>query len=177
MASEGLTTTPDRMTRWMAFALVANAAAVLVMSAVVLLRDDARGPGLPSLLPAAWAQQPPIAGGAGVFIMPAQLSSNTWGVYLLDVDAQTLAVYQYLPGDRQLQLVAARTYRHDRRLQQFNTAAPSPREVEELLRMEERLRRGGASEAIPSGNLSGSVETPGPTPGAGASGGSSGGVR
>lgn len=142
------------MGRLLAVALLVNGVGLVLLATALVVRDGVRWP---SLLPMAVAQQPPIAGGAGVFVMPAQLSGNTWGVYLLDVDAQTLAVYQYLPGERQLQLVAARTYRHDRRLQQFNTAAPSPREVEELLRMEERLRRGAGP------------ETPAPSP-AGATG-------
>jgi len=66
---------------------------------------------------------------------------------LLDVDSQTLAAYQFLPSPRSLQLVAARTYRFDRGLQNFNTAAPSPREVEELLKMEDRVRRGNPQPA------------------------------
>jgi len=70
---------------------------------------------LPSFLPAAYAQQqPPIAGGGGVFIMPAQFSVNTWGCYLLDIDAQTVVAYQFYPGDRQLRFVAARNYRFGR---------------------------------------------------------------
>lgn len=130
--------------RALVWALFANAGAFALIAVALFARGESR---LPALLPMAMAQnQPPIAGGAGVFVMPAQFSSNTWGAYLLDVDSQTLAVYVYLPGERQLQLVAARTYRHDRRLQQFNTAAPSPREVEELLRMEERVRRGAGSD-------------------------------
>ncbi len=124
-------------------ALWANAAVFAVIAFALLTR-----PGVPSFLPVAAAQnQPPIAGGAGVFIMPAQFSANTWGVYLLDVDSQTLAAYQFLPSPRSLQLVAARTYRFDRGLQNFNTAAPSPREVEELLKMEDRVRRGNPQPA------------------------------
>ena len=46
----------------------------------------------PEFLPAAYAQpagpQQPIAGGAGLFLMPAQFSSNTWGCYVMDVDSQ-----------------------------------------------------------------------------------------
>lgn len=147
-------------------ALWANAAVFAVIAFAMLTR-----PGLPSFLPIASAQnQPPIAGGAGVFVMPAQFSSNTWGAYLLDVDSQTLAAYQYLPAQRQLQLVAARTYRYDRGLQNFNTAAPSPREVEELLRMEERVRRGNpvspASSPPPStpGDSSGTPAPPNSPP-------------
>jgi hypothetical protein len=87
---------------------------------------------IPSILPAAMAQnQPPIAGGAGVFVMPGQLSTQTWGCYLLDVDSQTLCVYQYFP-DKTIRLVAARNFRYDRQLKQFNTD-PSPQAIRELL--------------------------------------------
>ena len=75
--------------------------------------------GYPSFLSAAFAQpqqQAPIAGGAGVFVMPGQLANNMWGAYLLDVDAGTLVVYQYEPGNRQLHFVAARSYKYDRQL-------------------------------------------------------------
>ena len=49
------------------------------------------GGGAPT--PRVTAAQPAIAGGAGVFIAPAQFSSNIWGVYLLDVDQQTICAY------------------------------------------------------------------------------------
>jgi hypothetical protein len=123
---------PAAQSSAVARALWVNAA---LLGAILLVLVVRSGTGrVPEFLPAAYGQNtPPIAGGAGVFIMPAQLSQNTWGVYLLDVDAQTIAAYSYLPGPRQLQLMAARTYRWDRRLQNFNTAAPSPDEVKQLL--------------------------------------------
>lgn len=112
---------------------------------------------LPSFLPLAAAQnQAPIAGGAGVFVMPAQVSNTVWGCYLLDVDSQTLALYTYAPGARQLKLEAARTYRYDRRLENFNTAAPSPNEVRELLERDKRLQQNGAD--------AGSSPNPSPAP-------------
>jgi hypothetical protein len=99
------------------------------------------------LLPAAWAQrQPPIAGGAGVFVMPAQIAQNMWGCYLLDVDSGTLCVYQYFPGAKQLQLLAARDYKWDRRLPEFNTS-PSPQEIKELV---EKMRKSAATEHAPN---------------------------
>ncbi|MGA2497039.1 MAG: hypothetical protein ABSH20_04830 [Tepidisphaeraceae bacterium] len=87
----------------------------------------------PAILPAAYAQrQAPIAGGAGIFVMPAQLSGNTWGCYLIDVDRSTLCCYQYFPGTRELQFVAARNYRNDTQLSNFNTT-PSPAEIQNLV--------------------------------------------
>src|SRR5688572_12769134 len=104
----------------------------------MLSRDNS-----PQILPAAFAQnQQPIAGGAGLFMMPAQFSSNTWGCYLMDVDSQTLAAYQYLPGEHALRLVAARNFRYDRKLGNYNTANPSPQEVKELVEKEAAGARG-----------------------------------
>ncbi len=114
-----------------AIALYINAALLFALVVILLSRD-----GSPRFMPAAFAQeQPPIAGGGGVFVMPAQFSVNTWGCYLLDIDAQTLCVYQFYPGDKQLRLLSARNFRFDRRLNNFNTF-PMPREVEELLEKE-----------------------------------------
>jgi hypothetical protein len=127
-----------------ASALYVNAALLVVIVIVLLWRGNT-----PSFVPMAMAQnQAPIAGGAGVFIMPAQFSTNTWGCYLLDVDSQTLCAYQYYPGDKLLRLVAARNFRSDRRLNNYNTT-PSPQEVTELVKKELRGSRGadGASTA------------------------------
>src|SRR5438067_1135989 len=85
----------------------------------------------PTILPSAFAadtRQPPIAGGGGLFIMPAQLSGNTWGAYLMDIDRGTLCVYQYFPGTKQLQFVASRKFTNDTRLENFNTT-PTPSEI------------------------------------------------
>jgi hypothetical protein len=85
----------------------------------------------------AMAQQvpQPIAGGAGLFLMPAQFASNKWGCYVMDVDAQTLVAYEYNPSDRSLRLVAARSFVFDRQLRDYNTF-PAPRDVQKLLELE-----------------------------------------
>lgn len=111
-------------------ALYVNAALLAVLIVVLLGRSGGE------MLPAAMAQQqPPIAGGAGIFVMPGQFSTNTWGCYLLDVDQQTLAAYQYVPGDRNLRLIAARNFQYDRRLKNFNTV-PDPQEINALVQKE-----------------------------------------
>ena len=80
-------------------------------------------------------QQQPIAGGGGLFVMPAQLSPNTWGCYLLDVGGPTLCVYQYSSGEKMLRLTAARNIEYDRFLGNFNTAPP-PSEIKDLAHRE-----------------------------------------
>lgn len=129
MIQEPTAASPPRQNRSLVVALWANAALLGLILLVLLSRS-----GGPSLLPAAFAQnQAPIAGGGGVFVMPAQLSPQTWGCYLLDIDAQTLSCYQYWPGEKKLRLHAARTYKYDRRLENFNTDNPTPKEVQALI--------------------------------------------
>jgi hypothetical protein len=113
-----------------AIALYVVAALLAANLIATLAKSDA-----PPILPAAFAQQgrqAPIAGGGGLFVMPAQLSGNTWGTYLMDVDRGTICVYQFFPGTRQLLLVASRKFTNDTRLENFNTS-PTPAEVADLV--------------------------------------------
>ncbi len=123
-------------------ALCANAVLLLCILLVLI----SGGERMPSLLSTAQAQMPAI-GGAGVFIVPAQFTRDNFGCYLLDVDAQTVVAYQFYPGEKQLRLIAARGYRYDRRLTNFNTGAPSPEEVRSLL--EKEAASGRVLEAAP----------------------------
>lgn len=116
--------------------LTSTAVALYVVAALLaanLIATLARPDGA-SFLSAAMAQnrQTPIAGGGGLFVMPAQLSGNTWGAYLMDVDRGTLCVYQFFPGTRQLQFVASRKFTNDTKLENFNTS-PTPGEVADLV--------------------------------------------
>ena len=112
-----------------AVALYVVAALLAANLIATLARSDS-----PAILPAAFAQgrQGPIAGGGGLFVMPAQLSGNTWGAYLMDIDKGTLCVYQFFPGSRQLTLVASRKFTNDTKLENFNTT-PTPGDVADLV--------------------------------------------
>jgi hypothetical protein len=118
----------------LAKALWANCIVLVAILLVLLSRNG--GSSLPALSAAAYGQQMPIGGGAGVFIVPGQFSDRTWGCYLMDVDAETLCAYQYFGGDKQLRLVASRYFRFDRRLKNFNSPNPSPDEVSQLVARE-----------------------------------------
>lgn len=127
--------TPARPNRALVIALWANAVLLAGVLVALLGRSPER---IPSVLPAAYGQnQTPIAGGAGIFIMPAQTAERMYGAYLLDVDSQTLCVYQFYAGEKQLRLVAARDIRHDRRFKQFNSPNPTPNEVKALVEREQ----------------------------------------
>ena len=143
MERNDASTTRNSVTlRWLMAAAWANAA-LLGMIAVLLLR----GADMPQVLSTAQAQ-PAMSGGAGVFVVPAQFSPTTFGAMLLDVDAQTIAAYQFFPGEKQLRLIAARNYRWDRRLGNFNTGSPTPNEVKELVEREATGGRG--TEPVPA---------------------------
>jgi len=74
----------------------------------------------------------------GVFAIAGQVTPDTYGLYLVDYENATICVYQYLPGNRQLRLMAARTYAYDRQLDVYNTQ-PSPREIKQLVEQHRRL--------------------------------------
>jgi hypothetical protein len=134
---------PRRHPAALVVALYANAVLLAAVLVAVVTRGNA-----PSLMPAAYAQQQPaIAGGAGIFVAPAQFSQNLWGCFLLDVDRQTLSAYQYLPGERQLRLVASRGFAHDLNLKNFNSDRPSPEEVRDLVERERTAVRGATGPA------------------------------
>ena len=109
--------------------LCAGLAVAAIGCGMLALRDG------PSLLPAANAQFPAVAGGGGVYLMPGQLETNVWGVYLLDTDQGTLVAYRYDAGSDRLQLLAARDIGPDRGLAAFNTFPP-PEEVRRLVDIE-----------------------------------------
>jgi hypothetical protein len=118
-----------RRDRKVFLALCANAAVLLLILLVLLERDNRL-----TLTSAALAEpQAPIAGGSnGLFVMPGQLSANSWGCYLMDTDHATLSVYQYSPSEPILRLVAVRSFEYDRQLSEFNTAPP-PHEIKDLV--------------------------------------------
>ncbi len=129
-----------------ALALWANA----ILLGGILIAMLSRG-SMPSFIPNAFGEnQGPIAGGAGVFVMPGQLAERQWGCYLLDVDAKTLVAYQYMPGERRLQFVAARSYEYDRKLHDMSTWPPT----EEIRKLVEKEKQGfrKVEENVPANN-------------------------
>lgn len=126
----------------LAGALWANAAAMGLIALVLAMRAEPRreAVALPELLPAAYGQVQPIAGGGGLYLMPAQLSSNTWGVYVMDVDRQSLLVYHFDPAAKRLNFIAARELSHDRQLGNYNTF-PDPQEIRSIAEKQRQTGR------------------------------------
>ena len=143
-----------------AIALYVNAGLLLAILLALLGRDGA--PNV-SILPSARAADgPAMAGGGNIYVVPGQFSLNTFGIYLLDTDSQTLCAYKFDGQATNLRLIAARNYRHDRRLARYNTS-PDPSEIEHLVELERNpARRAGTRRG---------VEGDPPVPGTGGRGG------
>ena len=126
-----------RSGRAVVVALYVNAALIALGVVALLSRGGAASI---SLLPAAHgADGPAIGGGGNLYLIPGQFSERTYGCYVMDTDAQTLCVYRFDGAATTLKLIAARNFRHDRRLGHLNTA-PDPKEVEVMVEVE---RAGG----------------------------------
>jgi hypothetical protein len=81
----------------------------------------------------AWAQTPAAVGAKGIYAFTGQLSPNSYGLFMMDVDAGTIWVYEYVAKDNRLRLVAARSWLYDRYLEDFNCAEPTPTQVADLV--------------------------------------------
>ncbi len=86
------------------------------------------------------------AGARGVFGFSGQLTKGTYGVYVVDTDAMTVWVYEYLSQKGCLRLAAARTWRYDRYLENHNICDLPPETVEQMIE-EQRLNRKQSSES------------------------------
>ena len=151
-----------RRNRSLIIALYLNAALLLSILVAMLARGN------PQAAYAAIPAPQPIAGGANLYLMPAQFSANKWGCYVLDIDAQTLMAYYYSPKNdgTDLQLVAARKITYDRRLTNFNSTEPSWMEVKKWVdQAAEGIR--GQDNVVPAprnDENKGNLEQSGPTP-------------
>jgi hypothetical protein len=112
----------------------------LVANAAVLLYTHVTGRPLDLMLDrAAFGQTAgpggaqPLVGARGLYMMPAQLGPQTFGLYLMDVDSGTICVYRALPESSHFRLMAARSFRYDRFLEDFNNEPLRPKDVQKLV--------------------------------------------
>ncbi len=77
------------------------------------------------------------AGARGLFLAPAQIGPREYGCYLMDVDAGTISVYRVDATTNRMRLMSARSFRHDRLLEDFNNDSPTPREVQKLVQQQQ----------------------------------------
>ncbi len=81
----------------------------------------------------------PMAGARGVFAFTGQLSKNQYGLFMMDVDTSNIWCYEYLPGTRKLKLVAARSFRWDRNLEEWCNDEPTLDQVRTELNRQNRI--------------------------------------
>ncbi|MBC8373951.1 MAG: hypothetical protein ISS69_03935 [Phycisphaerae bacterium] len=93
-------------------------------------------------------------GGDDMLVVGGQITKDSYGLYLVDMKRQSLCVYQWLPGTRKLRLMAARTFKYDVQLDEYNADKPTPRDVKRLVEQNKRLgdektsKAGGAGQPV-----------------------------
>jgi len=123
-------------------------AAALVVIATALVVRPAGSTGFEMANPA-FAQAVTSGGARGIFAFSGQLSKGTYGVYMMDVDAMTVWVYEYLPQKGCLRLAAARTWRYDRYLENHNLCDLPPDVVEQMIEDQRRYRLESSESRVP----------------------------
>jgi len=127
-----------RQTVWWVMTLVL----AVIATALVMRWDE-------SMLARSAAAQPtgvsgvPQAGARGIYAFAGQLTSRSYGLFMMDVDTGTLWCYEMqkgASGQLQMKLVAARSWIFDRYLEEFNVADPIPGAVR-LMVQQQRSHR------------------------------------
>lgn len=80
-------------------------------------------------------------GQRGVFAFSGQLSSGSYGVYMVDVDSMTIWCYEYQKERGCMRLAAARSWKYDRYLEQHNVCDITPADVERLIEDQRAYRQ------------------------------------
>ena len=73
--------------------------------------------------------------GGSTFAVPVQLSRDNYGLAMFDVSARTVWIYEFSsrgPAQTRLRLLAARSFRYDQLLTDYNTT-PRPKEIKDML--------------------------------------------
>jgi hypothetical protein len=111
--------------RWLVVGLLAGAAAVGLVE-LGLTASSANG------------QSGMGASHRNIIAVAGQVTKDAYGFYLVDVDNNVTAVYQYQPTNRKLRLLASRNFNYDLQLDDYNTW-PLPRSIKELVDQQNRL--------------------------------------
>jgi len=122
---------------------------VIAFALVVIATVLVVGPNAPKVDMPVYGQPVTSGGARGVFAFSGQLSKGAYGVYMVDVDAMTVWVYEYLPQKGCLRLAAARTWRYDRYLENHNICDLPPDIVEQMVEEQRRYRLRSSEEQAP----------------------------
>lgn len=89
---------------------------------------------------AAYAQSVNSGGSRGIFAFSGQLTKGEFGLFMVDVDAMTIWAYEYQPQKSCLRLAAARTWRYDRYLENYNSCDLPPDAIEQMIEVQRQDR-------------------------------------
>ncbi len=101
-------------------------ASLAVIAACMVLNGEDRGS-------PAFAQPMNQAGAMGIFAFTGQLSGSSYGLFMVDVDTMTVWCYEIAGESKELRLIAGRTWRYDRYLENFNCAGLPPEMIENMV--------------------------------------------
>ena len=123
--------------RSLVFALYLNAAIFFAILLVLISRNGS------SVSMAQAAPVPAMAGGDGIYVMPAQYLQNVWGCYVLNTQKQTLCAYAFYGNSNhpELRLIASRGIEWDRQLTNYNTG-PDPEDIKKMVQLGQQPIRG-----------------------------------
>jgi hypothetical protein len=74
----------------------------------------------------------------GLMAVAGRISGQVYGIYLVDTDSRTMALYQWEPNNRRLRWMASRNFTYDLRIEDYNTEM-KPSEVKKLAEQADRL--------------------------------------
>ena len=76
----------------------------------------------------------PLASDHGTYVLPLRLADKSWGLVLVDRRQRVFCVYRFLENASRLRLVAARDYRYDLHLRDYNNTSPTPAQVKAMVK-------------------------------------------
>jgi hypothetical protein len=127
MAQEATSRAPASAAKWCVAAALAVAAGALLWFAGAGAAQDAR--------PAAGSAE-----GQSVLLVAGQVTSDSYGLYLVDTRSRTMCVYQWQPASRKMRLMSARFYGYDLQLDDYNNEKETaPAEIRKLVEQQRRL--------------------------------------
>jgi hypothetical protein len=123
---------PTKSNKWLSLAIALLGIGLLSNAVVDLIGRQSAWPSQ-----AAWGRGIELMssrpGGNGIEAFPIQLGRGMYGFVLLDPTHHNLAVYRVVGSVSRLRLIAARNYRYDLQLKDFNNSAPTPVQVKKLI--------------------------------------------
>jgi hypothetical protein len=74
--------------------------------------------------------------GGEVLVVPIQIDRDNYGIAMVDTNRQSLWIYELnrrAAAHNRLRLLAARSWKYDKLLEDYNTAEPKPNQIKALL--------------------------------------------